>query len=232
MVTVSESILSDVDVDQIFGSGKGRPSPGDYHMLCIDVTEPDGCNYTDFRFEVVSPGEEVGKQMPLRLFHSAKQGTKSPEEFAKADASVKRRLVGFALRLRVITQQEYEQAKAEHRGLPLDFVGKASGAQAIITVAKQKEPYTDNATGEQRFGVEIPWGGIHDLNDPNYSHVPIDPEIAAMWGVVREPDHDPFKNPKAPQQQQTSKPATQAAKPQTQQPVAAAATAGSKWEDI
>lgn len=223
--------LGDTETDQIFGGG-GRPEPGIYHCQVIEATEME--EYAEIKFEVVGPGTEIGKRCSVRLYYTSPKG-------GDAAIACQKRLVGFALRMRLLSQADYDAAKAAGQGLNIDF-SQAIGCQALVEF-KLGKPYKDK-NGQERQSTEIPFGGIFDLEDEKHADIPLDAEIAAIVGVKRASDN-PFGNPKsaAPQQQsQAVKPAQQAtqpaaktaapaAKPQTAQPAATAATAN-KWEDI
>jgi len=240
MVMVAENTmtaLGDTETDQIFGGG-GRPEPGIYHCQVIEATEYD--EYAEIKFEVVGPGTEIGKRCSVRLYYTSPKG-------GDAAIACQKRLVGFALRMRLLSQADYDAAKAAGQGMNIDF-SQAIGCQALVEF-KLGKPYKDK-NGQERQSTEIPFGGIFDLEDEKHADIPLDAEIAAIVGVKRSSDN-PFGNPAPAQQSQQAKsaqapaqaPATAqhktqpvaktaapAARPQTAQPAAAAAT--NKWEDI
>lgn len=173
--------------------GGGAPKPGTYHVQVIDAKELTDKDQIELKFQIMSPGPECGKHHTEWLSCTGGDAEKTKK--------CQQRILGVALKLRLLKPDYYTQCRASKTPIALDFAD-ALGCQAIIELAENKYTGKD---GHEKVNVRMPFAGIYDLCDPKVADVPVDWDTAACWGRVPA---DPFVNPPATGATKAAPPAT------------------------
>lgn len=225
--------LDDFDSPEDVTKGGGMPAAGVYHCQVVDCEEKDGL--IDVKWEILSPGTEVGKKFHSKLWLASNTGDEEKEK------NTQRNLLRVALATRMLSKEDFAAAKQQGRPVTLDFAANFMGCQAIVELQEreyEEKDRTGQPTGKKKKAVDAAAWHIHDVAEEKFAHIPINEEIAALIGVVREKDNLPGQGqPPAGQtskaaapKQAASKPAKAAAKPQPA--TAGAGTSNGKYDDI
>ena len=195
--------VPDCEPEECFKGGGGIPGAGWHHAQVGEVEETE--ESIKMKFHVLA-GPDAGKGWTEWFHLHSDRGEESQKKLYQ-------RIIGVALRLRVITPQYYTDCKQRGQRMSIDF-RNAVGAQCML------ELWLDNKAqdrdGNVKPRIRLRFDGIHALDDKNVPPgTAIDWETAGLWG--HKPD-DPFGKPAAA--------ATPAAAPARQQPAMAGATAG------
>lgn len=187
----------------------GWPSPGFHHAQVIEAEEEAAS--IKIKFEIVA-GPDAGRNFTEWFYTHSEKGE-------DAQAKINQRLVGTALRLRLISTEYYQQCKQTQTPMSIDFT-QAIGCQCVIELFM--DPKGQDKQGNQKDKLKLRFDGVHTLDDKKVLDakppVEINREIAAMWGYTPP---DPFANPpsegpaasptKTPPKQPGPKPTTVAA---------------------
>lgn len=141
--------------------GPGRPDPGDYHAQVEDAKEDD--DKIELHCVIVSPGDQCGKTFKHQIWKRSNRTDENgePIEETREDRlERKKRATQTAIRLGMISEEEYDRRLAAKQGVSLDFVEQAPGCQFIAHVVPNE--FKDKRTGEQ---VKTTRAFINSIND-------------------------------------------------------------------
>lgn len=161
--------------------GGGTAAPGWYHLKLVQAEEGTTPNtnspYCQLKFEVMSPGSELGKTCRETLWYPT-------GEDADKDKTKMKRIYVFAFALGVITVAEYEAARAAGQQVNIDFESGID-CQAVAHWHQNGDKTHTDSKGREWPDMQIYWS-IFSFTHKSAKNAVIDWDVAATEGVSQE----------------------------------------------
>lgn len=166
------------DFDELLKVG-GKPADGFYHLQLINAEEAEDATRINLKYEVASPGPENGKHINETLWLKGLDDDESGYSEAQAWAKV----FTHAFALGMLTKDDYERARAAGVDCDIDFPA-AVGKQCV---GEFKTRTFFSKKKNEKVTVSELHKRVYHLTAPEADRANIDPEIAAIVGVIVQP---------------------------------------------
>lgn len=198
----------------------GKPADGWYHLQLESADEAEDQSRINLKFSVASPGDECGKFIHETLWLNGSQEASDPEK-AQQDAWAKVYTYCFALGM--LTREQYDEARRSGLSCEIDFPANV-GAQCVGEY--KTRTYTNKK--KEKVTVQELHKRVYHLTSKEADNAALDPEIAALAGVVVTAKPAPAKRGRKPKDQSaaTPQPSQNGAAQPAQQPAPQSAPAG------
>lgn len=190
----------------------GKPVDGWYHLQLESAEEAEDQSRINLKFVVVSPGEECGKHIYETLWLNGREGDDSGESQQQAWAKV----YTYCFAMGMLTRDQYDEARRNGMSCEIDFPANV-GAQCVGEF--KSRTYTNKK--KEKVTVQELHKRVYHLTSKEADNAALDPEIAALAGVVVTAKPAPAKRGRKPKDQ--AAPAATATQPSQNGTVAAPA---------
>lgn len=175
----------------------GKPVDGWYHLQLESAEEAEDQSRINLKFVVVSPGDECGKHIFETLWLNGREGDDSGESQQQAWAKV----YTYCFALGMLTREQYDEARRSGLSCEIDFPANV-GAQCVGEFKTRS--YTNKK--KEKVTIQELHKRVYHLTSKEADNAALDPEVAALAGVVVTAKPAPAKRGRKPKDQSAAAP--------------------------